>query len=70
MNVTINGQSRSLEALKPGSSVADLVTALGMQADRVALELNGAIVSRSDWKTVSLGDGDRLEIVHFVGGGS
>ncbi len=70
MQLLINGQTRELEQLGQGSTVADLVAALGMQADRVALECNGAIVSRAEWAATPVADGDRLEIVHFVGGGS
>jgi thiamine biosynthesis protein ThiS len=40
-----------------------------MQAERVAVELNREIVPRADWPKAALRDGDKLEIVHFVGGG-
>ncbi len=69
MQLLINGQARELEQLGQGSTVADLIAALGMQADRVALERNGAIASRTEWPETPVEDGDRLEIVHFVGGG-
>ena len=46
-----------------------LVEQLGMKADRVAVELNREIVPRERWPETALRDGDRLEIVHFVGGG-
>ena len=69
MQLTINGQAREIEGLAEGSSVAELVAALGMQPDRVALERNGEIVSRAAWSEAHLNSGDRLEIVHFVGGG-
>lgn len=39
------------------------------RTDRIAIELNGAIVSRKDYDKVTLKDGDAMEIVHFVGGG-
>jgi thiamine biosynthesis protein ThiS len=55
--------------LHEGSTVAELVATLAMQADRVALEQNGAIVPRAVWPQTPLAAGDRLEIVHFVGGG-
>ena len=70
MTLIINGQMRTLEALDAGSTVGDLLSLLAMQADRVALERNGEIVSRSAWPVTSLSEGDRLEIVHFVGGGT
>jgi sulfur carrier protein len=69
MQLIINGQTRELEALHEGSTVAELVATLAMQADRVALEQNGASVPRAVWPQTPLAAGDRLEIVHFVGGG-
>jgi len=50
-------------------SLATLVDSLGMKAGRVAVELNRNIVPREQWATTNLAEGDRLEIVHFVGGG-
>jgi sulfur carrier protein len=69
LNLTINGQQRSFEALAPEASLASLVTELGLKADRVAIERNGEIVPRKDWSSVYLQNDDRLELVHFVGGG-
>ncbi len=69
MQLIINGQTREIEVLHEGSTVAELVASLAMQADRVALEQNGAIVPRAAWPQTPLAAGDRLEIVHFVGGG-
>jgi sulfur carrier protein len=66
MTLTINGEPRQFEIL---STLADLIEALGLKGDRVAIELNHNIVSRPDWPATSLKDGDSLEIVHFVGGG-
>ncbi len=66
MTLTINGESRSFKKL---STLADLIDALGMKGDRVAVELNRNIVPRTDWPSTLLTDGDKLEIVHFVGGG-
>lgn len=70
MNLLINGQPRAFDALPDACSVTELLAALNMQADRVALELNGIIVARSGWADSLVHEGDRLEIVHFVGGGS
>ncbi|RRA49823.1 sulfur carrier protein ThiS [Acidipila sp. EB88] len=69
MEMIINGQARELAELGAGSTVADLVHALAMQADRVALERNGEIVSRATWADTAIEAGDRIEVVHFVGGG-
>ncbi len=46
-----------------------LVAELGIKSDRVAVELNRDIVPRANWADTPLHDGDKLEIVHFVGGG-
>jgi len=66
MQVVINGEDRNFEA---PLTLAGLVQALGMKTDRVAVELNRDIVPRDQWDRTQLADGDRLEIVHFVGGG-
>jgi thiamine biosynthesis protein ThiS len=66
MNLTINGEAQTSSAETLGA----LVEGLGMKADRVAIELNREIVPRDQWTQTPLHDGDRLEIVHFVGGGS
>ncbi len=70
MYFVVNGQSREFPQLAPGSQVRDLIAELGLKGDRLAIEQNGNIVPRTEWATTALTDGDRLEIVHFVGGGS
>jgi sulfur carrier protein len=65
MKLVINGTERVVEA----QNVSELVEALSMKGDRVAIELNREIVPRARWAESSLKDGDKLEIVHFVGGG-
>ncbi|HEY6272798.1 MAG TPA: sulfur carrier protein ThiS [Terriglobales bacterium] len=67
MILQINGEARSLP---DGLTVATLVGQLGMKTDRVAVELNLEIVPRSSWDSTQLKDGDKLELVHFVGGGA
>ena len=66
MNLTINGETQ----LSSAETLGALVTELGMKSDRVAIELNREIVPREQWPETPLHDGDRLEIVHFVGGGA
>jgi thiamine biosynthesis protein ThiS len=66
MNLVINGEPRDFI---PPLTLVGLVDQLGMKADRVAVELNRSIVARDRWAETSLAEGDRLEIVHFVGGG-
>jgi thiamine biosynthesis protein ThiS len=67
MTLHINGEARQFDA---PLSLAALIEQLGMKQDRVAVELNRSIVSREHWSGTMLQQGDRLEIVHFVGGGS
>jgi sulfur carrier protein len=66
IQVTINGEPRALDA---GTTVAELVDALSLQGKRIAVEINGAVVPRSTHPTHRLADGDRVEIVHAIGGG-
>ena len=68
MKLHINGEERDFSLSSP--TLAALVEALGMKADRVAVELNREIVRRDNWTETILNEGDRLEVVHFVGGGS
>jgi sulfur carrier protein len=67
MKLIINGEEKTLEKV---SSVSDLLRQLGLKADRVAVELNREIAARASWDATQLKDGDRLEIVQFVGGGA
>lgn len=69
MEVQINGQTRVLEGDLPVRLTAAL-EAWGMRADRIAVERNGAIVPRSRWAEAWVENGDKLEVVHFVGGGT
>jgi sulfur carrier protein len=70
MHFVINGQPREFPDLAAGATVQDLLTALGLKQDRVAVEHNGSIVSRPAWANTPVADGDKFEIVHFVGGGT
>jgi len=69
MKLQINGEEREFASSAAPFTVAVLVEMLGMKADRVAIELNREIVPRDGWAGTRLNEGDRLEIVHFVGGG-
>jgi thiamine biosynthesis protein ThiS len=70
LTLIINGQPRIFDALPPSATVFDLVQALELKQDRIALELNGDIAPRATWSDRLLGDQDRIELVHFVGGGT
>ena len=67
MKLFINGDERMFEL--PTATLAALIEQLGMKADRVAVELNRDIVPRDRWSETTLKESDRLEVVHFVGGG-
>jgi thiamine biosynthesis protein ThiS len=69
MNFTINGHNRTLE-LPSGVTLDKLIAALELKGDRIAVEHNGEIVQRTQWPATPVSEGDRFEIVHFVGGGS
>lgn len=69
MQFVINGKERDFSALPTAPTIADLLHALQLKGDRVALEHNGAIVRRDDWSGTAIKAGDKFEIVHFVGGG-
>jgi sulfur carrier protein len=71
MKLYINGEERSFANQAPSAdfTLAALIESLSMKSDRVAVELNRSIVPRDRWPQTPLKDGDRLEIVHFVGGG-
>jgi len=67
MQVTLNGEARQLDE---GVSVRGLLVGLGLDPAKIAVERNLQIVPRSTYDQVSLAEGDRLEIVHFIGGGN
>jgi len=69
MKLQINGEDREFEGHTTPFALLALVEILEMKADRVAVELNREIVPRDRWAETALHEGDRLEIVHFVGGG-
>ncbi len=66
----INGQPRSFPGEPLPATLSDILEQLNLKADRVAVERNGAIVPRTKWAETPVASGDRLEIVHFVGGGT
>ncbi|TAL11636.1 MAG: sulfur carrier protein ThiS [Nitrospirae bacterium] len=66
MRITVNGEAREVTE---GQSVAALLADLGIQAERVAVELNLKIVDRRAFTGTPLNDGDRVEVIGFIGGG-
>ncbi|MCJ2187485.1 sulfur carrier protein ThiS [Novosphingobium beihaiensis] len=66
IRLTVNGEPRRIAS---GAAIADLVSSLGLDPKKVAVEHNAEIAPRSMLAEIVLADGDVLEIVHFVGGG-
>ena len=66
ITLTVNGEKRQVEQ---GLNLTAFLTEIGLDPDKVAIELNLAIVPRSHFDATELSPGDRIEIVHFVGGG-
>ncbi len=66
MRIYLNDEIKELD---DGSSILQLLEGLGLRLERVAVELNRSVVRRGDWAATILKDGDKLEVVHFVGGG-
>jgi sulfur carrier protein len=66
LRVELNGDPKELDE---GTTLATLIEQLALAPERVAVELNRDVVRRADWPSTRLSDGDRVEIVHFVGGG-
>jgi thiamine biosynthesis protein ThiS len=67
IEVILNGETKSIPL---GLKVPDLLNLLSLSDVRVAIELNMQILKRSSWPTTEINPGDRIEIVHFVGGGA
>ena len=66
MQIQVNGERHEL---RDESLLSDLLKELSLAPERVAVELNSQVVRRKEWPNTILRDGDRVEIVHFVGGG-
>jgi thiamine biosynthesis protein ThiS len=67
MQIQVNGQPRDCRS---GSTVADLLRELEIRTERVAVELNLEILDRKDFERRNLQQGDRVEILSFIGGGA
>ena len=66
MLVEINGESRDVPT---SITLAELILHLALAPERLAIELNHRVVRRANWQQITINEGDRVEIVHFVGGG-
>ena len=66
MNIVLNGKGHEVP---DGATVLALLEMVALRPGRVAVEVNGQVVRREDFQRVTLGPGDRVEVVHFVSGG-
>lgn len=66
MKVFINGETKEIA---DETNLIELLVKFSLPRERVAVELNQAVVRKKDWETVRVKDSDKIEIVHFVGGG-
>ena len=66
MEITVNGEKREIvKEIK----LFELLENLSLPQERIAVELNKEVVRKKDWETILVKDADKIEIVHFVGGG-
>ena len=70
MRLKINGEIKTIDYSKEEFLLEDLIQTLGYQPQLVVVELNGSIINPQDWFNVKIKDGDCLEVVTIVGGGS
>lgn len=66
ISIFVNGEERKV---REGETITDLIRALGLDPERLAVELDRRIVKRAQWASTTLPAGAKLEIVQFVGGG-
>ena len=66
ISVVINGETHEVPE---GVRLDHLLELFSLPAKRVAIEVNKTVVRRAEWPATSIGEGDRIEVVHFVGGG-
>jgi len=67
LRININGEPREV---KDDLSLPELISSLNLRPEQIAIELNQTVIRRAQWQATTLRDNDKLEIVHFVGGGS
>ncbi len=70
LSLILNGQTRTFESLEDSANLQQLIVALGLKGDRIAVEHNGTIAPRATWDETRVSSNDRVEVVHFVGGGA
>lgn len=66
MEITLNGERKNLPH---ELNLNELLNHFELPSERVAVELNKEVVRKKDWESIKVSDGDKLEVIHFVGGG-
>jgi len=66
VTIILNGEKKEIESEVTLDRLLDLFS---LPKQRVAVELNKVVISRKDWEQTAVGESDRIEVVHFVGGG-
>ena len=66
INIQINGETKEIV---DEINLSKLLEALALPNERIAIELNREVVRKKDWENILIKDADKIEIVHFVGGG-
>jgi thiamine biosynthesis protein ThiS len=67
LRININGEPREV---KDNLSLPELISSLNLRPEQIAIELNQIVIRRAQWQGTTLRENDKVEIVHFVGGGS
>ncbi len=66
MQIIVNGETKNIEN---ELNLRELLEKLDLPDERIAIELNKEVVRKKDWETIKISDRDKIEIIHFVGGG-
>ena len=66
MKIVVNGEELDVDAV---ADITDIIALLGVGEGRVAVMLNGSVITRDDWQQTKLAEADRLEVLQFAGGG-
>ena len=69
LQLIVNGKPRTLDGLDAPAPLTSVLAQLELRPDRIAVELNGEIAPRTKWPELTVRQQDKIEIVHFVGGG-
>jgi thiamine biosynthesis protein ThiS len=66
MKILLNGE---MKKISNELNLSELLKHFSLPSERIAIELNKEVVRKKDWENIKIAEGDRLEVIHFVGGG-